>query len=92
MNKVLYLVRHCQATGQAPDARLTPDGYIQAVALAELLAKKAIERIISSPFARAHQSVEPLAENLCLKIDTDERLVERVLCKSPLDNWRAHLS
>jgi 2,3-bisphosphoglycerate-dependent phosphoglycerate mutase len=92
MNKVLYIVRHCQATGQEPDALLTSEGYVQAVALADLLAKAAIERIISSPFARAYQSVVPLAENLCLKIDTDERLVERVLSKSPLDNWREHLA
>ena len=92
MNKVLYIVRHCQATGQEPDALLTSEGFIQSVALADLLAKAAIERIVSSPFARAYQSVVPLAENLCLKIDTDERLVERVLSKSPLDNWREHLA
>jgi 2,3-bisphosphoglycerate-dependent phosphoglycerate mutase len=92
MNKILYIVRHCQATGQEPDAPLTSEGYIQAVALADLLAKMAIERIISSPSARASQSVVPLAEKLCLKIDTDKRLVERVLSRSPLDNWREHLA
>jgi len=36
--RLLYLVRHCQATGQAPDAPLTPAGMTQTGVLADLLA------------------------------------------------------
>ncbi len=38
-----------------------------------------IERIVSSPFVRARDSVVPLAERLGLEIEYDERLAERNL-------------
>ncbi len=87
MIQTLFLVRHCQATGQAPDAPLTPEGERQAVALAAALAPFAIEQIVSSPYMRATQSVTPLAELLDLPIHTDARLVERALSGAPLDDW-----
>jgi 2,3-bisphosphoglycerate-dependent phosphoglycerate mutase len=87
MKQTLYLIRHCQATGQAPDAPLTPTGAQQAVALAAALAPFAIEQIVSSPYMRATQSVTPLAELLDLPIRTDARLVERVLSGAPIDDW-----
>lgn len=37
MNKTIYLIRHCQATGQAPDAQLTGIGNKQAEDLAEFM-------------------------------------------------------
>ena len=64
MNQVLYLVRHCQATGQEPDAPLTELGKQQAIALADWLSEVPIGRIISSPFIRAYQSAIPLSERL----------------------------
>ena len=91
MNTKLYLIRHCQATGQEPDAVLTADGARQAGRLADFLNDAGIERIVSSPFARAIQSIEPLAHRLRLEITTDPRLQERVLSSSQLSNWREHL-
>ena len=91
MMQTLYLIRHCQAAGQAPDAPLTPAGEQQAVALAAALAPFAIEQIVSSPYVRATQSVTPLAELLDLPIRTDARLVERVLSGAPLDDWQSAL-
>jgi 2,3-bisphosphoglycerate-dependent phosphoglycerate mutase len=79
MRKTLYIVRHCKAAGQQPEATLTVDGHVQAEQLAEKLAALPIERIISSPFVRAKQSIAPLAERLGLPIVTDTRLAERVL-------------
>ncbi len=87
----LYLVRHCRATGQAPDAPLTPTGKVQAVALADLLAPLGITRIVSSPYARATTSIAPLAARLGIPVETDDRLVERVLTPVSLPDWRAHL-
>ncbi len=87
----LYLVRHCQATGQEPDAPLTPLGESQAEALADLLAPLGIGRILSSPFHRARASITPLAMRLGVPIETDDRLIERVLCEAPLVDWRVHL-
>jgi 2,3-bisphosphoglycerate-dependent phosphoglycerate mutase len=88
----VYLVRHCQAIGQEPDAPLTELGKQQAIALAGWLSEVSIGRIISSPFVRAYQSIVPLSEHLGLTIEVDERLVERVLSPVPLDNWRQRLA
>lgn len=92
MNQILYLVRHCQATGQEPDAPLTELGKQQAISLADRFRKVPIGRIISSPFTRAYQSVMPLSERLGLTVEVDERLIERVLSPVPLDNWRKRLA
>ena len=92
MNQILYLVRHCQATGQEPDAPLTELGKQQAIALANWLSEMPIRRIISSPFARAYQSIAPLSERLRLTIEVDDRLIERMLSPVPLDNWRERLA
>lgn len=92
MSQVLYLVRHCQATGQEPNAPLTETGKQQAIALADQLGELEIERIISSPFARAYQSIAPLSESLGLTVEIDERLIERVLSPVSLDNWRKRLA
>jgi 2,3-bisphosphoglycerate-dependent phosphoglycerate mutase len=92
MSQVLYLVRHCQATGQEPDAPLTEIGQQQAISLAGWLSDVSIGRIISSPFVRAYQSIVPLSEHLGLTIEVDNRLVERVLSPVPLDDWRQRLA
>ena len=92
MNQVLYLVRHCQSTGQEPNAPLTKTGQQQAISLADRLSEVQIQRIISSPFVRAYQSIVPLSERLGLTIEVDERLIERVLSPVPLDNWRERLA
>lgn len=92
MRRTLYLVRHCQATGQEPDAPLTEIGQQQAIVLADWLSNLSIECLVSSPFVRAYQSAAPLAERLCLTIETDDRLIERVLSPTPLDNWRKRLA
>lgn len=89
---MLYLVRHCQATGQQPDAPLTDIGQQQATELADWFSKIPIARILSSPFARAYQSIVPLAEQLGLTIELDDRLIERMLSPVPLDNWREQLA
>jgi len=91
MTRTIYLVRHCQTSGQEPDAPLTLLGQQQAVALADCLAKESIRRIVSSPFLRAYQTAQPLAQICELKIETDERLRERTLSGVPIDNWREKL-
>lgn len=83
----IFLVRHCQALGQEANAPLTEAGRQQAYFLAEFLQKKEIGSIISSPFLRARQSVQPLAEQLGLSIAEDERLGERILCARNHPDW-----
>jgi 2,3-bisphosphoglycerate-dependent phosphoglycerate mutase len=88
---VLYLVRHCQSSGQAPDAPLTDLGQEQAQRLARTLQPHGIARIVASTHVRAVQTVKPLADLLGMSIETDDRLIERVLSTEPLDDWRQHL-
>ena len=87
MTKTLYIVRHCKAEGQRPEAALTSEGQAQAEALADFLTNRGIHRIISSPFQRARQSIAPLTERLRLPVETDARLVERVLSDQDLPDW-----
>lgn len=86
--KTLYIIRHCKAEGQDPDANLTPEGREQAETLASFLSGRGIEQIITSPFARARQSITPLATRQNIPITTDERLAERVLGSGQLENWQ----
>ena len=87
MNKKVYIVRHCEATGQPPESPLTETGFKQAKELTEFLSKKKINRIISSPFLRAIQTVTPLCEEKKLTIELDERLSERILSTTNLPDW-----
>jgi 2,3-bisphosphoglycerate-dependent phosphoglycerate mutase len=87
MNKIIYLVRHCQATGQACDAQLTSEGLNQAEALAEFLLEAQIGRIVSSPFARALASIKPLSIRLKSEIKSDARLIEAALSTIDYSDW-----
>ncbi|MDF2684016.1 MAG: histidine phosphatase family protein [Brevibacillus sp.] len=85
--KHIYIVRHCKATGQEPDAPLTELGVKQAEQLAEFLSGKEIDSIISSPFERAQHTIKPLADKLGIEIKLDERLTERILSDQDLPDW-----
>lgn len=49
MGKTVYMVRHCQATGQELQAELTDKGIEQAKELMRFFEKRNIKHIISSP-------------------------------------------
>jgi len=90
MRKIV-LVRHATATGQDAKAALTIEGQRQARMLADLLLQFQIQRVISSPFVRATESVGPFCSRADLRLETDDRLVERVLSARNLPDWREHL-
>ena len=77
----VLLLRHARAGERAAwtgDDRLRPldeRGLRQALALREL-AQRAIGRIVSSPYRRCVETVEPLAEALGIPIELDDRLAE----------------
>jgi 2,3-bisphosphoglycerate-dependent phosphoglycerate mutase len=87
MQRTVFLVRHCKAEGQAPDAPLTDEGKEQAESLTAALSAVAIERIVSSPYVRARQTITPFAERLAIPIETDERLVEAGLSTIDYPDW-----
>jgi|SRR5690625_2792422 len=87
MKKFIYIVRHCQAEGQAPDASLTEEGFEQAEEVAQFFAQIPIDEIISSPFKRAIQTITLYATAKNVDIKIDNRLSERTLSSISLDDW-----
>ncbi|WP_053361340.1 histidine phosphatase family protein [Bacillus sp. FJAT-27251] len=85
--KTIYLIRHCEAEGQPPEAQVTEKGRVQAEQLAKFFSKMKIDRILSSPFQRAADSIKPLAKQLGIEIELDCRLEERTLSSNHLGNW-----
>ena len=78
----LHLLRHATAGHRRPgdDADhlrpLDERGRLQAAALPEQYAHFGIERILTSPFVRCRQSVEPLADALRLPVEERAKLAE----------------
>lgn len=85
----LYLVRHSETVGQHEDSPLTKLGVRQAQMLAAFFDHSGhqVDKIISSPFLRAIETIKPFARNKDLEIELDGRLEERVLSREPLDDW-----
>lgn len=79
---MILLIRHGRAgkrSAWAGDDRLRPlnaKGRRQAAALPKLLAGFGIERILSSPYRRCVETVEPLAAALRLEIEQRAELAE----------------
>ena len=76
------LVRHASAGDKSHwsgDDRLRPldaRGRDQAAKLVELLQQFGIRRVVTSPYARCVETVEPLAAALGLPLEHDDRLGE----------------
>lgn len=87
--KKIYFVRHCSAQGQHKDSPLTYKGIEQAERLAKFFQNENIlfDRIISSPYLRAIESIKPYAKEQKVKIEIDDRLKERILSEEPIDDW-----
>lgn len=78
----IFLTRHAHAGKRATwdgDDRLRPlsdRGLAQAEALAVLLDAESPRRLVSSPYARCMQSLEPLAARVELTVEAEPRLAE----------------
>ena len=80
---IVHLVRHGEVAnpggilyGRLPGFRLSEDGQMMAKAAADFLAGRDITVLRSSPLERAVQTAEPIAEQLRVPIEVDERLIE----------------
>ncbi|WP_284521660.1 histidine phosphatase family protein [Cytobacillus pseudoceanisediminis] len=89
--KTFYVVRHAKAEGQPFSARLTESGREQALKLIDFFKDKEINRIYSSPFVRAMETIRPLAQSRNLEIVEESRLGERVLSSILFDDWQEKL-
>lgn len=85
--KNIYMIRHCAAEGQEPEAPLTDKGIQQALDLAAFFEKRKVDRIISSPFKRAIQTIQPLASERDIVIEMNHQLSERVLSTRNMPDW-----
>ena len=81
--RVVHLVRHGEVYnpdrvlyGRLPGFHLSELGIEQAKKTAAFLADRDIGYLVSSPLERAQQTAQPLAAELGLPINTDERLIE----------------
>ena len=78
----VYLVRHAKAGSrrawEGPDELrpLSKKGRRQAEALVDVLADRPIASVLSSPYVRCVETVQPLADKLGLPVERDARLVE----------------
>lgn len=78
----IYLVRHAKAGNRRDwhgedDLRpVSPSGQEQADAIADALTNVGVERIVSSPYVRCRQTVDPLAQRLRLPVELSDALAE----------------
>ncbi|HEX3604333.1 MAG TPA: phosphoglycerate mutase family protein [Candidatus Dormibacteraeota bacterium] len=78
----ILLIRHAKAgvredwVGDDRLRPLTKSGLRQAEALVQQLAEEPIDRVLSSPYVRCVQTVEPLARARGLRIEETEALAE----------------
>lgn len=80
MVTTIYMVRHAESPfifGEEKTRGLSPRGREAANKVTEVLKDKKIDRVISSPYTRAIETVREVAENRQLQITTYENLKER---------------
>lgn len=70
---------------------LSDAGCQQAERVADLLESHDVAAIISSPYTRAMQTVQPLADRLAMTIEIDPDLRERHLSSGLVDDFKAAL-
>jgi 2,3-bisphosphoglycerate-dependent phosphoglycerate mutase len=89
----VLLVRHADPVKPISHANeytrpLTLEGTRDATNLAENLKHLEIDAAYSSPYRRAIQTLEPLAQARDLRIETVEELREHALSPEPITDWK----
>src|SRR4051812_35272479 len=90
-----FLIRHAQSQPNVnvpePLWPLSAAGREQALHLKSQLLERGIQKIFSSPYPRAIDTVLPLADALGVSIKAQQDLRERKLSEKMIDNWREEL-
>jgi 8-oxo-dGTP diphosphatase len=87
----LYVVRHAKAgerrlwTGDDIDRELSKTGWKQSASLAKRMAKLGPTTLVSSPYVRCLQTLEPLGELMGVEVNIDDRLCEGAAFEPVLD-------
>ena len=78
----IALVRHAKAGSRQRWSKadhlrpLSKPGRVQALAVADNLSASGITRIVSSPFVRCRQTIEPLADRIGVGVELSDALAE----------------
>lgn len=83
-----YFVRHAHANWIPDENRpLSESGLSKTPFVADILQQHPITTIYASPYRRANQTVELLAQRLKLPVHTEDDLRERQLAGGPVDDF-----
>ncbi|OBZ07770.1 histidine phosphatase family protein [Bacillus sp. FJAT-26390] len=80
MKTTIYMVRHAEsafAFGQERTRGLSTEGFAAAKQVAELFTGIDVHYMASSPYTRAKQTIQYIADQKCLEIVEYEELIER---------------
>src|SRR5579863_4205557 len=97
LSLTVLLVRHAEPVAPGTPGfdeftrPLTAKGMRDAYQLGAQHSSTRIDAAYSSPYLRARQTIEPIANARHLSIETIEDLRERLLSASELPDWRTHL-
>ncbi|PGH96736.1 histidine phosphatase family protein [Bacillus thuringiensis] len=85
----IYFVRHAHSTytKEERERPLSEKGHCDAENVTHLLKDKHVDVVISSPYKRAIQTVQGIANTYKLSIQTEEDLRERLLSTEPVSNF-----
>jgi 8-oxo-dGTP diphosphatase len=86
----MHLVRHAKAgsrrawDGDDSERPLSKAGRAQAAALRKTFAQAGVTRVLSSPYVRCRQTVEPFAERAGIEVEITDELAEGASLESSL--------
>ncbi|WP_042148869.1 histidine phosphatase family protein [Paucisalibacillus sp. EB02] len=90
MKTNIYLVRHAHST-YTPDELSRPlsvEGKQEAIRVASKLQNEKIDLVYASPYKRAMETVQGIADNIGKSILVEEGFKERTLAESPVENFK----
>lgn len=88
MRTNLFLVRHAHSVYTPEETRpLSERGMLDTKYVTEILKEESIDYVISSPYKRAIQTVQGIANDIGKEMNIEENLKERVLSINPVDDF-----
>ena len=85
----VYFVRHAHSPwvpNREADRPLSDRGRADAARIADRLAERPVDAVLSSPYARARETVEPVADRHGLDVEIEEGFRERRLTDGPAES------
>ena len=85
----IHFVRHAHSPwvpNREAERPLSERGHEEARRVARILSDEPVDAVVSSPFARARQTVRPVADRNGLELETDDGFRERRLTDGPVES------